>query len=103
MIIVDSSVWIDYFNGNHTPQTNTLDDLLGNEPLAIGDLILAEVLQGFQQTVTFKRLKHCCFRFRYSRCLEKETRFDVPRTIVSCAKKGSRYERRLTLSLSVFV
>ena len=47
MILVDSSVWIDYFRGNATPQANRLDGLLGSEPLAIGDLILTEVLQGF--------------------------------------------------------
>ncbi len=47
MILVDSSVWIDYFNGVITTQTETLDSLLGREPLAIGDLILTEVLQGF--------------------------------------------------------
>lgn len=47
MILVDSSVWIDYLRGDATPQTNRLDGLLGSEPLAIGDLILTEVLQGF--------------------------------------------------------
>ena len=47
MILVDSSVWIDYFKGTITPQTEMLDRLLGREPLAIGDLILTEVLQGF--------------------------------------------------------
>jgi hypothetical protein len=47
LILVDSSVWIDYFNGTITPQTGKLDSLLGRQPLAIGDLILAEVLQGF--------------------------------------------------------
>lgn len=47
MILVDSSVWIDYFKGAITPQTDMLDTLLGSEPLAIGDLILTEVLQGF--------------------------------------------------------
>lgn len=46
MILVDSSVWIDYFRGKGTPQTGRLDALLGTEPLAIGDLILAEILQG---------------------------------------------------------
>jgi predicted nucleic acid-binding protein len=40
-------VWIDYFKGTITPQTEKLDELLGQEPLAIGDLILTEVLQGF--------------------------------------------------------
>lgn len=47
MILVDSSVWIDYFNGKITAQTEMLDRLLGHEPFAIGDLILTEVLQGF--------------------------------------------------------
>ena len=47
MILVDSSVWIDYFKGTITPQTEKLDQLLGQEPLAIGDLMLTEVLQGF--------------------------------------------------------
>jgi hypothetical protein len=47
LILVDSSVWIDYFNGTITPQTEMLDRLLGHELLAIGDLILTEVLQGF--------------------------------------------------------
>ena len=46
MIVVDSSVWIDFFNGNVTPQTSKLVSLLGNEPLLVGDLILCEVLQG---------------------------------------------------------
>jgi predicted nucleic acid-binding protein len=44
---VDTSVWIDYFRGSITAQTEILDRLLGSEPLAIGDLILTEVLQGF--------------------------------------------------------
>ena len=47
MILVDSSVWIDYFRGVESPQTDRLDVLLGQEVIVIGDLILAEVLQGF--------------------------------------------------------
>jgi predicted nucleic acid-binding protein len=46
LILVDSSVWIDYFKGTITRQTEILDGLLGQQPLAIGDLILTEVLQG---------------------------------------------------------
>lgn len=53
MILVDSSVWIDYFNGTATTQTDALDRLLGQEPLAIGDLILTEVLQGFDNERDF--------------------------------------------------
>lgn len=47
MILVDSSVWIDYFRGTATWQAEKLDRLLGAEPVAIGDLMLTEVLQGF--------------------------------------------------------
>lgn len=57
MILVDSSVWIDYFNGQDTPQTDKLDALLGVEPLGIGDLILAEVLQGFNSDADYKTAK----------------------------------------------
>jgi predicted nucleic acid-binding protein len=48
MILVDSSVWIDYFNGVEKPETVKLDSLLGIESIAIGDIILTEVLQGFK-------------------------------------------------------
>ncbi len=53
MILVDSSVWIDYFRGTTTPQTDWLDARLGVEPMAIGDLILTEVLQGFTEDRDF--------------------------------------------------
>jgi predicted nucleic acid-binding protein len=53
VIVVDSSVWIDYFNGVITPQTEKLDRLLGTEELAVGDLILTEVLQGFVKDKDF--------------------------------------------------
>ena len=47
MILVDSSAWIDYFRGTPTPEAEKLASLLGTEPVATGDLILTEVLQGF--------------------------------------------------------
>lgn len=57
MILVDSSVWIDYFRGTATPQAEHLDSLLGSEPLAIGDLILTEVLQGFTSDRDFNQAR----------------------------------------------
>jgi predicted nucleic acid-binding protein len=48
VIVVDSSVWIDFFGGMSTPEVERLDGLLGVTPLAIGDLILVEVMQGFR-------------------------------------------------------
>jgi predicted nucleic acid-binding protein len=57
LILVDSSVWIDYFNGAFTAQTEKLDRLLGYEPLAVGDLILTEVLQGFADESDFDQAR----------------------------------------------
>jgi len=54
MILVDSSVWIDYFRGASTAQTEKLNDLLEKESLAVGDLILMEVLQGFRRESEFQ-------------------------------------------------
>lgn len=57
MILVDSSVWIDYFRGTATPQAEKLDSLLGTELIATGDLILTEVLQGFVSDRDFNQAK----------------------------------------------
>jgi predicted nucleic acid-binding protein len=57
LILVDSSVWVDYFNGVATPQTDKLDWLLTREPLATGDLILTEVLQGFASEREFNHAR----------------------------------------------
>jgi len=48
MIMVDSGIWIDYFNGQKNLETEYLDEILGIRPIATGDLIMTEVLQGFK-------------------------------------------------------
>lgn len=53
MIFVDSSVWIDYLRNHETLQTKRLDSILGNERVVIGDLVMAEVLQGCNDLKTF--------------------------------------------------
>ena len=58
MILVDSSVWIDYFNGISTWQTNLLDTYLSKIPVIIGDLILTEVLQGFRFDKDYETAKN---------------------------------------------
>ena len=57
MILVDSSVWIEYFNGTRNKHTDFLDTVLGTEPVAIGDLMLTEVLQGFRSDSGFRKAR----------------------------------------------
>ncbi len=57
MILVDTSVWIDYFNGVENKETNMLDTLLVDGTVAIGDIILLEILQGFRSDKDYNRAK----------------------------------------------
>ena len=57
MILVDTSVWIDYFNGSDNQYTDALDSGLEESIVAIGDLIFLEILQGFKNDRDFNRAK----------------------------------------------
>jgi predicted nucleic acid-binding protein len=57
VIVVDSSVWIDYFNNKRSAQVETLDKLLSEEILIVGDIILVEVLQGFRKDRDFREAR----------------------------------------------
>jgi predicted nucleic acid-binding protein len=63
VIVVDTSVWIDFLNGRTTPQIDHLHDLLGAQPLLIGDLILLEVLQGVRSEAEAARVEAALRRF----------------------------------------
>jgi predicted nucleic acid-binding protein len=57
VILVDSSVWIDFFRGKPTAQTGMLEGLLDSQELAIGDLNFVEVLQGCKVEREFNEVK----------------------------------------------
>ena len=63
MLVVDTSVWIDYFNGVKNPQTDFLDTILDNTQIIIGDLILVEVLQGFRYDPDFEKVRRALAKF----------------------------------------
>ena len=63
MLVVDTSVWIDYFNGVENPQTNFLNTVLDKTPIIIGDLILTEVLQGFRYDPDFEKVRRTLGKF----------------------------------------
>ena len=57
MLVVDTTVWIDYFNGVENLQTDFLHTVLDKTPILIGDLILTEVLQGFRHDPDFEKVR----------------------------------------------
>ena len=56
MILVDTSVWVDYLNGNANKFTDALDSALFNGDVVIGDLIFLEILQGIRSDKAYKRV-----------------------------------------------
>jgi len=86
MILVDSSVWIDYFNGAAGAETDLLDRLMDSGRLLVGDLILAEVLQGFRSERDAAR---ALARFRAFECASM-----VDREIAIVAARNYRFLRR---------
>jgi predicted nucleic acid-binding protein len=72
VIFVDSSVWIDYFNGCHSKQTDWLDNVLGRKLLIIGDLVLTEVLQGFRVDHDYRMAKKLLTSLKVLSLLDKD-------------------------------
>jgi len=63
MFLVDSTIWIDYFNGLSSPHANYLDRALDRTLILVGDLILAEVLQGFRNDADFEQARRALVKF----------------------------------------
>jgi len=57
VILVDTSVWIDYFNGIENKQAENLDHILSEQSILLGDIILTEILQGFDSDKEFRLAK----------------------------------------------
>jgi predicted nucleic acid-binding protein len=88
VILVDSSVWIDYFRGVSCPETGYLDALLGREPVLIGDLILTEVLQGFESDADFRRASELFGMFETVPLAGKAVCEQAARNFRSLRRKG---------------
>ena len=63
MIVVDTTVWIDFLNGHDAPQVRRLRALFGTEEIAVGDLMLCEVLQGLQSEPAAREVEALLRRF----------------------------------------
>lgn len=63
MLVVDTTVWIDYFNGLESPQTTYLHSVADKIPILVGDLILSEVLQGFRSDAAFEKARRALGKF----------------------------------------
>jgi hypothetical protein len=102
MLLVDSSVWVDYFNGRQTRETDYLDESLGVEPVAIGDLILAEVLQGFRDDADYATAKDLLTDLTVYELLGTARAIQVAENYRSLRKKGVTVRKTADAIIATF-
>jgi len=88
MLVVDSTIWIDYFNGLESPQTNYLHQIADQIPILIGDLILAEVLQGFRDDNDFETARRALGKFIQVEMVNPELALQSARNFRLLRRKG---------------
>lgn len=102
MILVDSSVWIDYFNGRSTPETDLLDRMLGQEPVAIGDLVITEVLQGFRLDRDYRTAKDLLLSLEVFELLGAEQAIRCAESFRALRKKGVTVRKTADVIIATF-
>jgi predicted nucleic acid-binding protein len=102
MILVDSSAWIDYFNGKKTAQTEWLDSSLGDAPIIMGDLILSEVLQGFQDDKDFKTARDLLWGIPFLSMGGRELALESAMNYRFLRKKGVTVRKTIDVIIGTF-
>jgi predicted nucleic acid-binding protein len=102
MILVDSSVWIGYFNGKINPQTDWLDVALGKELIIVGDIILAEVLRGFKNDRNFHKAKELLSTFQFMEMLGRELAVKSAENYRILRKRGVTVRKTIDVIISTF-
>ncbi len=102
MILVDSSVWIDYFNGVICPETNLLDGFLGKESILMGDLILSEVLQGFAKDRDFQEAQQLLNLLPFREMLGREVAIRSAENYRLLRMKGVTVRKTIDVMIGTF-
>ncbi|MGH8579723.1 MAG: type II toxin-antitoxin system VapC family toxin [Gammaproteobacteria bacterium] len=102
MIVVDASVWIDYFNGQPTVECDVLDGLLGQELIIVGDITLAEVLQGFRSERAFERALALLGSFEFSEMLGRMVAIETARNYRKLRAKGVTVRKTIDVMIATF-
>lgn len=102
MILIDSSVWVDYFNGKITLQTDWLDSVLGKELIVVGDIILSEVLQGFKNDHDFKKAEDLMSSFPFLEMLGREMAVKSAENYRFLRKRGVTVRKTIDVMIGTF-
>ena len=94
MILVDTSVWIDFLRGKNSPERRLLRRLIEDEEeIAITEIILAEILQGVKEDKDFRALKEYLLEFPILRPTGIETYLRAAQIYRACRRRGKTVRR----------
>lgn len=102
MILVDSSVWIDYFNGKVTEKTDWLDSAIGDKEIIVGDIILTEVLQGFQNDNDFRTAQNLLLDFPFMEMVGQELAIKSAMNYRFLRKHGVTVRKTIDVMIGTF-
>lgn len=102
MIVVDSSVWIDYFGGKTTPAAEKLDSLLGQTSIAAGDLMLVEVLQGFRKDRDFVQARELLLSLTIVKLLNTSIALKSAANFRALRKKGVTVRKTIDTIIATY-
>ncbi len=102
MLVVDTSVWVDYFNGVENPQTDFLNTVLDKTPVLIGDLILAEVLQGFRHDPDFEKVRRAMGKYMQANMVGPVLAVQSARNYRFLRKKGVTVRKTIDSLIATF-
>ena len=102
MLVVDTTVWVDYFNGQINPETDYLDRAISEELILVGDLILAETLQGFSRDEDFKQAQDVFSRFEQTGMINLQLALQSAQNYRGLRKKGVTIRKTIDCLIATF-
>ena len=102
MVIVDSTVWVDYFNGQHNPETDWLDARLDQERLGLTTIILTEVLQGIRDERRAADVQKALLEFEVFEAASAELAVDAARNYRALRGRGKTVRKTIDVLIATF-
>lgn len=102
MIVVDSSVWIDFLNARNTPQVRRLSATLGMDEIVVGDLMLCEVLQGLEGERAAREVEALLRRFDVRPMAEDALAVVAARNFRSLRRRGITIRKTIDMLIGTW-
>jgi len=102
MVLVDTSVWVDFFNGIDTAEANELDRLVGSGRILTGDLILAELLQGFVRPADYRRARNLLMDVPYADLVGRDVALASADNYRTLRRRGITVRKTIDVIIGTF-